>query len=103
MFDEALALDTEARELFLRNLETRDPGRGRELRNLIAILPDAESREVADHAEHGGNSDGEHGSDIDQARGPFVFEPAIGENIGGCILESVIGRGGVGIVYAAVR
>lgn len=115
LFDEALALDTEARELFLRNLETRDPGRGRELRNLIAILPDAESREVADHAEHraehgaehraehGGNSDGEHGSDIDQARDPFVFEPAIGENIGGCILESVIGRGGVGIVYAAVQ
>ena len=111
LFDEALALDTEARELFLRNLETRDPGRGRELRNLIAILPDAESREVADHAEHraehgaehSGNSDGEHGSDIDQARDPFVFEPAIGENIGGCILESVIGRGGVGIVYAAVQ
>jgi serine/threonine protein kinase len=111
LFDEALALDTEARELFLRNLETRDPGRGRELRNLIAILPDAESREVADHAEHraehraehGRNSDGEHGSDIDQARDPFVFEPAIGENIGGCILESVIGRGGVGIVYAAVQ
>ncbi len=111
LFDEALALDTEARELFLRNLETRDPGRGRELRNLIAILPDAESREVANHAEHraehraehGRNSDGEHGSDIDQARDPFVFEPAIGENIGGCILESVIGRGGVGIVYAAVQ
>ena len=47
LLDEAIALDTEAREVFLRGLEARDPARAKELRELIAVLPDAEPREAA--------------------------------------------------------
>jgi broad specificity phosphatase PhoE len=68
LLDEALALDTEARELFLRGLEGRDAARASEVRELIAHLPDPESREVADRAERG-------------EADPFVGEPAVGESI----------------------
>ncbi|MEY2715407.1 MAG: hypothetical protein RIT24_1750, partial [Planctomycetota bacterium] len=88
LLDEALALDTEARELFLRGLEGRDAARASEVRELIAHLPDPESREVADRAERG-------------EADPFVGEPAVGESIGGCVIEEVIGRGGIGTVLGA--
>jgi len=88
LLDEALALDTEAREVFLRGLEGRDAARAGELRELIAHLPDPESRDAADRAERG-ESD------------PFVGEPAVGDTIGGCVIEDVIGRGGIGTVFGA--
>jgi len=88
LLDEALALDTEAREVFLRGLEGRDAARAGELRELIAHLPDPESREAADRVERG-ESD------------PFVGEPAVGDTIGGCVIEDVIGRGGIGTVFGA--
>ena len=88
LLDEALALDTEAREVFLRGLEGRDAARAGELRELIAHLPDPESREAADKVERG-ESD------------PFVGEPAVGDTIGGCVIEDVIGRGGIGTVFGA--
>ena len=90
LLDEAIALDTEAREVFLRGLEARDPARAKELRELIAVLPDAEPREAAERVERG-ESD------------PFAGEPAVGERIGGCTLESILGRGGIGTVFAATQ
>ncbi len=90
LLDEAIALDTQAREVFLQQLYARDPARANELRELIAILPDAEPREFADRVERG-ESD------------PFAGEPAIGEKIGGCTLEAVLGRGGIGTVFAATQ
>jgi len=90
LLDEAIALDTQAREIFLRGLEARDPARAKELRELIAVLPDAEPREVAERVERG-ESD------------PFAGEPVVGERIGGCTLESILGRGGIGTVFAATQ
>ena len=88
--DEAIALDTEAREIFLQGLEARDPVRARELRELIAVLPDPEPREAAEGVERGEGD-------------PFAGEPMVGERIGGCTLESVLGRGGIGTVFAATQ
>ena len=88
LLDEALALDDVARERFLRGLEARDPDRGRELRELIAMLPDAEPREAAERAERG-------------EQDPFVGEPAVGETLGGCVIEEILGRGGIGTVFGA--
>lgn len=88
LLDEAIALDTEAREVYLREIEARRPDKGRELRELIAVLPDAEPRETAERIERG-ESD------------PFVGEPSVGESIGGCVLEEILGRGGIGTVFGA--
>ena len=88
LLDEALALRTEARETFLRGLESLSPGRARELRELIAVLPDAEPRDAADKVERGETD-------------PFVGEPKGGDAIGGCVLEEVLGRGGIGTVFGA--
>ena len=90
LLDEAIALDTEAREIFLQGLEARDPVRARELRELIAVLPDPEPREAAERVERGEGD-------------PFAGEPVVGERIGGCTLESILGRGGIGTVFAATQ
>ena len=88
LLDEALARDGDAREQFLRELEARDPARGHDLRELIAMLPDAEPREAAERVERG-------------EQDPFVGEPAVGETLGGCVIESILGRGGIGTVFGA--
>jgi len=88
LFDELLAIEPADREAFLASLARTRPETAAELRELLAELPDAESREAAERAERG-------------EQDPFEGEPVVGETIGGCVLESVIGRGGVGTVYAA--
>ncbi len=88
LFDEVLAIDPSDRDAFLASLAKTRPETEAELRELLAELPDAESREAVERAERG-------------EQDPFAGEPVVGETIGGCVLESVIGRGGVGTVYAA--
>jgi serine/threonine protein kinase len=88
LLDEALALGAEARAEFLRQVESRDPVRACELRELIAVLPDPEPRDLADRIERG-------------VADPVLGEPAIGTTVGGCVLESVLGRGGIGTVFSA--
>jgi len=88
LLDEAVALEGAAREGFLAELGARDPATARELRELIAVLPDPEPRAAAEKVERG-ESD------------PFVGEPEVGDTVGGCVLEEVLGRGGIGTVFGA--
>jgi WD40 repeat protein len=89
LFDEALTLDTLAREDYLRALAEKDPACALELRELLAELPDPE---LPPH-------EGADGEDVEPE--PFLGEPSIGEIIGGCTLTAVLGRGGAGTVFAA--
>jgi WD40 repeat protein len=88
LLDELLAMDTAMREARLALLAESESGLAAELRELIDHLPDPEPRSAAERAERG-------------EQDPFVGEPEVGETIGGCVLESVLGRGGVGTVFAA--
>ena len=80
--DRLLLCDGAARTQALTEIAARDPARARELEELLVALPDPE---LVD----GGESD------------EYLGEPGLGGALGGCVLESVIGRGGVGTVFAA--
>jgi len=88
LLDEAVALEGDDRERFLADLASREPATAREVRELIAVLPDPETRAAAEKVERG-ESD------------PFVGEPVVGDAIGGCVLDEVLGRGGIGTVFGA--
>jgi len=75
LLDAAIARVGEAREAFLRDLAERRPSEAREVRELLARLPDPEIVESAPRAEF----------DVDG----FAGEPAIGETIGGVTLSDV--------------
>jgi WD40 repeat protein len=113
LLDEALHATPEAREALLARVAARNPAQADELRALIESLPDPEI--VSDAHPSGLASAPTPTPDAPFVPGgmatpstdalasdeAFVGEPAIGETIGGCVLESVLGRGGAGTVYAA--
>jgi len=88
LLDEAVALEGDERERYLADLAVREPSVAREVRELLAVLPDPEPRAAAEKVERG-ESD------------PFVGEPIVGDTIGGCVLDEVLGRGGIGTVFGA--
>ncbi len=83
--DALVRADSGHREAMLGEIAEREPARAAELRALLAVLPDPELGDASDA------SDARHAPD----------EPAVGDTIGGCVLESVLGRGGIGTVFAA--
>ncbi|MCE2881055.1 MAG: protein kinase [Planctomycetaceae bacterium] len=88
LLDEALRLSGGARQQFLAGLERRDAAAANELRELLRNLPDPETQVDA-----GARPEGD----------AFLGEPAVGELIGGCRIDSVLGRGGVGTVFSATQ
>ena len=80
--DALVRADPGRREAMLGEIAEREPVRAAGLRALLAVLPDPEL---------GVGSDTRETPD----------EPAVGDTIGGCVLESVLGRGGIGTVFAA--
>ncbi|MFZ9880210.1 MAG: serine/threonine-protein kinase, partial [Phycisphaerales bacterium] len=88
LLDEALRLSADARQDFIEGLERRDPAAARALRELIRNLPDPETAM---------DSGAKPGADA------YLGEPAVGELIGGCRIDSVLGRGGVGTVFSATQ
>jgi len=117
LLDEALHATPEAREALLARVAARNPAQAEELRALIDSLPDPEIASDAHPSELAStltptptlSSDAPFvpggmatpSTDALASDEAFVGEPAIGETIGGCVLESVLGRGGAGTVYAA--
>jgi hypothetical protein len=108
LLDEAILMAPEARADFLDGLALRDPVRARELRELLDALPNPERTSDASspgaRAGDGASADPNH-ADPNQADShpsdPFVGEPPLGELLGGCRLTEVLGRGGIGTVFAA--
>jgi len=95
LLDEAVRATPEEREALYARIAARDPAQADELRELVAALPNPELASEADLND---------ATDLSEAAAPddaFVGEPAIGETIGGCVLEAVLGRGGAGTVFAA--
>ena len=98
------------RESILAEVAARDPSQARELGELLAALPDperlgldaprpavdaaADAAAATDAAAAGAAADA-------AADDRFAGEPDLGEMLGGCVLESVLGRGGGGTVFAA--
>ena len=75
--DRLLRAGADHREAMLAEIAAGEPARAAELRALLAVLPDPEL------------------GDAPSARDASE-EPAVGDTIGGCVLESVLGRGGIG-------
>ena len=125
LLDEALYATPEAREALLARVAARNPAQADELRALIESLPDPEivsdghpsglaptstststststpSSMPTPHAPFVPGGMATPSTDALDSDEAFVGEPAIGETIGGCVLEAVLGRGGAGTVYAA--
>jgi WD40 repeat protein len=96
------------RARFLDGLAARHEDRARELRELLEALPDPEYPtdtirpvEQASGSAAGDASNKSHDDSHDDSHDPYVGEPLVGELIGGCRLTSVLGRGGIGTVFAA--
>jgi hypothetical protein len=96
------------RARFLDGLAARHEDRARELRELLEALPDPEYPtdtirpvEQASGSAAGDASNKSHDDSRDDSHDPYVGEPLVGELIGGCRLTSVLGRGGIGTVFAA--
>ncbi|MBI1302712.1 MAG: protein kinase [Phycisphaera sp.] len=92
--DRLLRAEAGRRAEMLADIAAREPARAAELRSLLAALPDPELIDGADVQD----ARELHGARETQAARE---EPALGESIGGCVLESVLGRGGIGTVFAA--
>jgi serine/threonine protein kinase/WD40 repeat protein len=104
LLDAALAMTPDERARFLDGLAARHEDRARELRELLEALPDPEYPtdtitpvEQASGSAAGLASNKSH----DDSHDPYVGEPLVGELLGGCRLTSVLGRGGIGTVFAA--
>ena len=80
--DALVRADPGRREAMLAEIAEREPVRAAGLRALLAVLPDPELGDASDTRE-------------------TPDEPAVGDRIGGCVLEYVLGRGGIGTVFAA--
>ncbi|MFM7051472.1 MAG: WD40 repeat domain-containing serine/threonine protein kinase, partial [Planctomycetota bacterium] len=91
LLDEALQLEGAKREEFLASVARRDAAAATELRELIGNLPDPEPASVAEQPSEPAAAD------------EFLGEPASGAVIGGCRIDSVLGRGGVGTVFSATQ
>ncbi len=119
LLDQVLTQPPSERRAWLDDLAHRDGPLARELEELLAALPDAElsgsesdstSDSTRDSAsEHASEHEHEftHGSELTSATASElatdadVDEPRVGEVIGGCRLTALLGRGGVGTVFAA--
>lgn len=95
LLDEAVRATPEEREALYARVAARDPAQADELRELVAALPNPELASETDPCDMADSAEAAAPDDA------FVGEPAIGETIGGCVLESVLGRGGAGTVFAA--
>lgn len=116
LLDAAVEMSPDERERFLEGLAARDAGLAEELRELLEALPDPELPSVGAAAESTKTA-GSPDADPSKANSadpnafsadpfhsdPFLGEPTVGEVIGGCQLTGVLGRGGVGTVFAAVQ
>jgi WD40 repeat protein len=108
LLDAALSMTPDERARFLDGLAARHEDRARELRELLEALPDPEfPTDTITPVEHasgsaaGNASNASHDDSHDDSHDPYVGEPLVGEILGGCRLTSVLGRGGIGTVFAA--
>ena len=92
LLDQLVEASDDGRQAIFAEVASRDPAQARELAELLAALPDPERGDV------GVSRPEAVASAADDA---FTGEPAPGDTLGGCVLESVLGRGGVGTVFAA--
>ncbi|MFM1866707.1 MAG: hypothetical protein RL591_115, partial [Planctomycetota bacterium] len=112
LLDAALSMTPDERARFLDGLAARHEDRARELRELLEALPDPEfptdtstpveqaSGSAAGDAANNSHNNS-HDNSHDESHDPYVGEPLVGELVGGCRLTSVLGRGGIGTVFAA--
>jgi tetratricopeptide (TPR) repeat protein len=91
-FDRALDLDDGARARLLDALTTED----RAVADAVAELLQA-------HARHLGRTDATRAGLFSEATRAATSEPHLGTRIGAYVLERELGRGGMGVVYAARR
>lgn len=91
LLDRLIEAGDAEKQAILAEVASRDPAEARELAELLAALPDPERLSLDARAPSPDAADDDR----------FVGEPTPGETLGGCVLESVLGRGGVGTVFAA--
>ena len=100
LLDRLIESSEAGRQTILAEIAALDPAKARELAELLAALPDPERLDSTMPSAEGDARIGETG-DQDRDGDRFPDEPMPGETLGGCVLESVLGRGGVGTVFAA--
>jgi WD40 repeat protein len=91
LLDRLVQAEDAERRRILSEIASRDPAQARELTELLAALPDPEQLTTGTRAASPDATDDDR----------FAGEPLVGDTLGGCVLESILGRGGVGTVFAA--